>query len=85
MPLSCPLQAGHTSDYAHESFTAKIIVRAFERSFLSSFYSLFARGTVGDAWKWREVECVEFENAALEFGGGWNHFYEQSLNREKVE
>lgn len=81
MPLSCPLAAGHTAAYAHESFSASIRVKAFERSFaFSNFGRVSFAGLLG-LGEWREVEGSVFENAALEFGGGWNHFYEDSLKK----
>lgn len=81
MPLSCPLARGHTAFYAHESFSAIIRVKAFERSFSFSNLSVSSVGGLVGLGQWTEVESCEFENAALEFGGGWNHFYEDSLRK----
>ena len=106
MPLSCPLPTGHTASYAHESFSATIIVKTFRRRILpfTWFLSLPSVSTShpngesaatshstekfsakGEWLNWELIEESSFENSALEFGGGWNHFYDLSSSpgREK--
>ncbi|KAF8330700.1 uncharacterized protein EI90DRAFT_3058867 [Cantharellus anzutake] len=56
LALHCPMPGGHATR-AYESFTARATIRAYRRQWRSGWP------------RWVEIRNVEFEHAALEFGG----------------
>lgn len=68
IPLACPLPHGHTPDYAHESFAAVAVVKAYTRSGLWGVWTLREEATL--------------DAAALEFGGGWSHRWIESRQKQ---
>jgi hypothetical protein len=57
LTLTCPLKDGFVPEYAHESFQAKMTIRAYRRSFPWS--------------SWNLIEVTTIEHATLEFGGSY--------------
>lgn len=66
--MSAPLPQGHTTHYCHESFIAKYKIECYERGWFSS---------------WKKVEEAVMDNAALEFGGTWDHWWLEVERQQK--
>jgi len=66
--MSAPLPHGHTTHYCHESFIAKYKVECYEKGWFSP---------------WKKVEETILDNAALEFGGDWDHWWLEREEKQK--
>jgi hypothetical protein len=67
MPLLCPFADGHGNLLAYETFKAVVVVTVEER--------------VGWGRRWKVVEKVKMDNAALEFGGEYSFKVQEGKER----
>ncbi|KLO17662.1 hypothetical protein SCHPADRAFT_155174 [Schizopora paradoxa] len=61
LPLDCPLSKGHGNITARETFSAGLLVSAYERPWW----------LVSEPWAWKLVDHQMFKNAAWELGGNY--------------
>ena len=66
--MSAPLPKGHTPDYCHESFEATYNVTLYEKRWFQP---------------WEKVEETTLDNSALEFGGGWSHWWLEAKEKQE--